>query len=366
MTTFASLAANIMNINDKHEGIFKIAEGMKQKHNTLLHQKTSIFFGAAACVLGLSFTVFNVYWALGGRQWIDTVFPFADEAAIAANFPLWVQWSAIILKVWAALFGLVVTPLFVRVFGRRLLRMARLGAWVAACWLTFWGFTQTLFFLLLKFRLFDVDYWNDERVVNWHTFLWDPWFLIWGICLILALKLSARRNNYRKSGIGKMAMVTVCISFLLTSCATLTNDKSWIESHKSLHKPETGNLNLLLAIPELNFFHLKPENETIKNFEGFVGLGIGSEYFYKDNKSLQLRGDFITDFPVFVPAPYDWDESQPWENSHAFNISLTDNFRWKRFQTGYGLNLAKNAWVQHGYYIKPEENKNTDENLQPE
>jgi predicted small secreted protein len=162
-------------------------------------------------------------------------------------------------------------------------------------------------------------------------------------------------EQFRKpTGFWGIVSTFVMSSFLLTSCATTTKGGSHIESHKTLYKPETGNLNLLLAIPEVNFFHLKPENETTKNFEGFIGLGIGAEYFYKDNKSLQLRGDFITDFPVFVPAPYDWDESQPWENCHAFNISLTDNFRWKRFQTGYGLNLARNTWIQHAYYIEPE------------
>jgi hypothetical protein len=101
-----------------------------------------------------------------------------------------VQWGAIGLKIWAALFGLVVTPLFVWVFGLRLLRLARFGTWVAASCLLFWGFTQTVFFLLLKFRFFDVGYWNDERVVNWHAFLWDPWFLLWGVCLAAALRLT--------------------------------------------------------------------------------------------------------------------------------------------------------------------------------
>jgi len=158
---------------------------MKQNFITLL--------GVSSCIVGLGFTAFNIYWALGGRRWIDTVFPFAnDEAALTALFPLWIQWGAIVLKVWAALFGLVVTPLFVWVFGRRLLRPARFGAWVAAFCLVFWGLTQTVFFLLLKFRVIDFSYWNDERVVNWHAFLWDPWFLLWGICLLAALKVSSK------------------------------------------------------------------------------------------------------------------------------------------------------------------------------
>jgi len=158
-----------------------------------MKQSIGMYFGVASCLIGLGFTAFNVYWSLGGRLWIDTVFPFGnDEAALAALFPLWVQWGAIGLKIWAALFGLVVTPLFVWVFGRRLLRLARFGAWVAAYCLLFWGFTQTVFFLLLKFRLFDVGYWNDERVVNWHAFLWDPWFLLWGVCLAAALRLTSK------------------------------------------------------------------------------------------------------------------------------------------------------------------------------
>jgi hypothetical protein len=168
---------------------------MQLKYNTLSHQKTAIFLGVAACVLGLTFTAFNIYWEFGGRQLIDTVFAVPPGAVITDVMPVWMGWLAIGLKIWAALFGLVVTPLFVRIFGQRLLRSARFGAWVAACCLTFWGFTQTVFFLLLKFRLFDVSYWNDERVVNWHTFLWDPWFLVWGVCLMLALRLSAHRNE---------------------------------------------------------------------------------------------------------------------------------------------------------------------------
>ena len=118
-------------------------------------------------------------------------------------------------------------------------------------------------------------------------------------------------------------------------------------------KQKRENFNILISIPEINLFHLSPKNETPRNFAGFIGLGLGAEYFYKNNKSLQLRGDAIMDFIAPVPAPFDWDESAPWESCYTFNINLTDNFYIKRFQLGYGINFAKNTWVYHGYYNKP-------------
>jgi len=135
-------------------------------------------------------------------------------------------------------------------------------------------------------------------------------------------------------------------------------------SINAFRRREKGDFNIIVAIPEVNLFHLSPKNETPRNFAGFIGLGIGAEYFYKNNKSLQLRGDAIMDFIAPVPAPFDWDESQPFESCYAFNVNLTDNFHIKRFQLGYGLNLAKNTWVYHGYYKRPPEV--IDENYEPE
>jgi hypothetical protein len=118
-------------------------------------------------------------------------------------------------------------------------------------------------------------------------------------------------------------------------------------------KNKKRNFNILLSIPYINIFHLHPANETPKNNSGFWGLGMSTEYFYKNNKSLQLRGDVITDIPIPVIGAIDFDIYSPRESNTAFNINLTDNFYIKRFQFGYGLNFAKNTWMYHGYYNKP-------------
>ena len=130
----------------------------------------------------------------------------------------------------------------------------------------------------------------------------------------------------------------------------LFSDK-YAEIYFKKHKQR--DFNILLAIPHINFFHLNPLNETPRSMGGFWGFGIGAEYFYKNNKALQLRGDAITDIFIPVPAAIDFDESVPRESCYAFNVNLTDNFHIKRFQLGYGLNFAKNTWIYHGYYEKP-------------
>ena len=119
---------------------------------------------------------------------------------------------------------------------------------------------------------------------------------------------------------------------------------------------QQGSFNLQIALPHVNFYHLKPRNETPRNMWGFFGLGLGAEYFYRNNRSLQLRGDVMLDFPIPVPVPihfHDLYGYPPREASFALNVSLTENFHINRFRLGYGLNFARNGWIQHGHYETP-------------
>jgi hypothetical protein len=115
------------------------------------------------------------------------------------------------------------------------------------------------------------------------------------------------------------------------------------------------SINALISIPEMNIYSFDVENRNRINKFGFMGIGLGIEYFYKDKKSLQLRGDGIWSFVAPVPASYH-PEYSSWETCGAWNINLTDNFSLKRFQLGYGLNYAINIWNARGYWNKhPEE-----------
>jgi hypothetical protein len=35
----------------------------------------------------------------------------------------------------------------------------------------------------------------DRRALRWHAFLWDPWFLVWGLLVTIALVQGRRRRG---------------------------------------------------------------------------------------------------------------------------------------------------------------------------
>ena len=114
---------------------------------------------------------------------------------------------------------------------------------------------------------------------------------------------------------------------------------------------QQGNFKLQIALPYANFFHLKPQNETPRNLAGFHGIGIGVEYFYRNNRSLQLRSDGIMTFEIPIPVSFHPEGHR--EIASSLNINLTDNFHINRFRLGYGLNFARNNWNYQGYESPP-------------
>jgi len=104
-----------------------------------------------------------------------------------------------------------------------------------------------------------------------------------------------------------------------------------------------GQINLLFSYPLLNSFHFKPQNEPSKTWVGWLWLGLGVEHFYTNTKSLQFRADAITDFIAPFPAPADfWSDR---ETLNSWYISITDNWKIRRFTFGYGVNYAENTWI---------------------
>lgn len=118
------------------------------------------------------------------------------------------------------------------------------------------------------------------------------------------------------------------------------------------YKYKKHSIIALISIPDINIYNFELENRNRITQAGFLGIGFGMEYFYKNNKSLQLRSDGIWSFFIPVPAPYDPTPYGSWKTCGAWNINLTDNFSLKRFQLGYGLNYAINIWNAKGYYDK--------------
>jgi hypothetical protein len=122
----------------------------------------------------------------------------------------------------------------------------------------------------------------------------------------------------------------------------------YIDYNSTKQKPERflpskrGQLNLVYSIPYINNFYLQPQDEPTKINTGFWGVSAGLEYYYKSNKFINLSVSGATDF--FVPVPAAVDISGEYELMSSVYIGLTNNYQFKTFTIGYGLNYAKNIW----------------------
>jgi len=143
----------------------------------------------AACVLGVLFAAVSAYWAVGGTWLLDTVGGSLERQARAGHA------SAVLVPAGAAAAKLVAALLPLFALGR-LSRppwrsRTRALAWVEAAVLTFYGLVYTSVGLLLQVGVVRAPAGSDLRALAWHTYLWDPWFLVWGL-LVGAVLLRSR------------------------------------------------------------------------------------------------------------------------------------------------------------------------------
>ena len=109
-----------------------------------------------------------------------------------------------------------------------------------------------------------------------------------------------------------------------------------------------GTLNLDLSLPWINDFVLNPLNETTtKKGFGFMGISLGADYYYGNNTFINLTAGGVIDF--FLPFPAVVDFSGEIDMMGASYVTLSDNFRIKRFSAGFGLSLSENRW-RHMYF----------------
>ncbi len=103
-----------------------------------------------------------------------------------------------------------------------------------------------------------------------------------------------------------------------------------------------GDIFLNLTFPYINYFSLSPSHEKRKDSFGFLGIGIGLDYYYKNNRSISLTTTGTMDFMVFVPAPVHYEGVH--KHIGSWDVMLTHNHRYKGFTYGYGLAFARNSW----------------------
>jgi hypothetical protein len=142
----------------------------------------------AGLVVGLAYAAISVYWAVGGRWLLNTVGISLSQRGQAGHLAaLLAVWGAAAVKAVAALLPLLAVGVWPRTANGGLRRLARVLTWIEAAILTGYGLILTASGLLVQAGVIKAAANADRLALKWHAYLWDPWFLIWGIFVFLAL-----------------------------------------------------------------------------------------------------------------------------------------------------------------------------------
>jgi hypothetical protein len=146
----------------------------------------------AACVVGVLYAAVSVYWGLGGTWLVDTVGGSLAKAGRAHSAGVILAvWAAAVLKLIAAVLPVLALGAIVG-FARR--HQAWILAWIAAAILILYGLVLTVVGLLVQTGVIHSSRHADHKALAWHAYLWDPWFLVWGL-LIAAALVRGRRGE---------------------------------------------------------------------------------------------------------------------------------------------------------------------------
>jgi hypothetical protein len=157
----------------------------------------------AACALGVAYAAVSIFWGLGGTWLLSTLGGSLEEEARSGSLgSQLLVWGAVVLKLFAAIFPLLVAE---RIGWAGAPRLARALCWAIGAVLAVYGGVLTAVGLAVQSGLLSASAHADHRALAWHAFLWDPWFGVWGLCVLLGLRaLGPPTPRARRAvGIGK-------------------------------------------------------------------------------------------------------------------------------------------------------------------
>jgi hypothetical protein len=186
----------------------------------------------AGLVAGLAYAAISVYWGAGGRWLLNTVGISLSQPGQAGHLTaLLAVWGAAAVKAVAALLPLLAIEVWPRTANGGLRRLACGLAWIETAILTGYGLILTATGLLVQAGVIKPAAHADRLALKWHAYLWDPWFLIWGIFVFLALWRSrpASQDHLPGRAPGLSAIMQFPSSEAVQGCcsAVPTSSSSW-------------------------------------------------------------------------------------------------------------------------------------------
>ncbi len=147
---------------------------------------------AAYIAAGLAFAsaATTAYWLFGGTALLDTLGGSAERLARdRSSAALAVAVAVVVVKTVAGLLALLLRsparPRWRIIVGQDI---------VAAVVLCLWGAANVLVgAVVLSGAVERSDL--DRHALRWHVFLWDAWFLVWGLALALAVAGAIRASH---------------------------------------------------------------------------------------------------------------------------------------------------------------------------
>lgn len=143
----------------------------------------------SAVALGLTNAAVTAYWLVGGTALLSTIGGEIEAWGRRRSAAVLVALVIVLLVKLAV----AVVPLMRGRLPRVLpSRLGRIVGWGAATVLTSYGALLTVVGLLVQLGVVERSAGANDTALAWHAYLWDPWFLAWGIALAWWLRLSNR------------------------------------------------------------------------------------------------------------------------------------------------------------------------------
>jgi hypothetical protein len=138
----------------------------------------------------------SAYWTLGGDLLLDTVGgEIARLARERSAGALALGAATVVLKVVAGILAIALAQSDAGGTRRRFVLYAN---GLAAAILCLWGAANVVVGALVLAGAIEPSADADRRAIRWHVFVWDMWFLVWGVALAIAVAAAHRHRSPRR------------------------------------------------------------------------------------------------------------------------------------------------------------------------
>lgn len=132
-----------------------------------------------------------------------------------------------------------------------------------------------------------------------------------------------------------------------------TGRKRAIRARYNEQLPQKGDFYFDLSLPFIYITHSTTTPETMPRKSGMsvFGLSAGLDYYYKDNRFINLSGNVYSGGDIVIGCGGSLDDDV--ERLVSYSIMLSHNHKYRRFSFGYGLSYTYNdRWEER--YLMPE------------